>query len=175
VKGLRVAEASTLEQANRYLEKEFLPWWNQHLVVIAASPTDAHRPLGQEHLLDASLSLVDTRQVANDYTIRFDRKIYQIAREHVKAGLRGANVRVEARLDGSIAVRFGNQYLGISVCQPQPKFAPPASHPARSKPGRPSEAWRRSQPELFQSKTVLWRAAKNDRTLTRQTIDEGSL
>jgi hypothetical protein len=175
VKGLRVAGASTLEQANRYLDKEFLPWWNQHLVVIAASPIDAHRLLGQEHSLDASLSLVDTRQVANDYTVRFERKIYQITREHVRAGLRGANVRVEARLDGSIAVRFQHQYLGISVCQPQPKLAPPASHPARPKPGRPSEAWRRGQQALFQSKTVLWRAAKNDRTLTRQTVDEGNL
>ena len=32
VKGLRVAGVSTLEQANQYLEGEFLPWWNQHLV-----------------------------------------------------------------------------------------------------------------------------------------------
>jgi hypothetical protein len=38
VKGLRVAQASTIEHANQYLEQEFLPWWNQHLVVIAASP-----------------------------------------------------------------------------------------------------------------------------------------
>jgi hypothetical protein len=175
VKGLRVAEASTLEQANRYLDKEFLPWWNQHLVVIAASPIDAHRLLGQEHSLDASLSLVDTRQVANDYTVRFERKIYQITREHVRAGLRGANVRVEARLDGSIAVRFQHQYLGINVCHPQPKLALPARHPARSKPSRPSEASRRGNDALFQSKTVLWRAAKDDRTLTRQSVDEGSL
>lgn len=175
VKGLRVAGASTLEQANRYLDKEFLPWWNQHLVVIPASPIDAHRLLGKEHDLHASLSSVDTRQVANDYTIRFERKIYQIAREHVRAGLRGANVRVEARLDGSIAVRFGHQYLGIKVCHPQPKLAPPPSHPARSQSGRPSEAWRRSNQELFHSKTVLWRAGKDDRTLTRQTLDEGNL
>src|ERR1017187_7944441 len=31
VKGLRVAEAKTLEQANAYLETEFIPWWNQTL------------------------------------------------------------------------------------------------------------------------------------------------
>ena len=29
VKGLRVAGAGTLEQANAYLETEFLPWWKQ--------------------------------------------------------------------------------------------------------------------------------------------------
>jgi hypothetical protein len=29
VKGLRVAEAKTLEQANAYLATEFIPWWNE--------------------------------------------------------------------------------------------------------------------------------------------------
>src|SRR6202035_972337 len=33
VKGMRVAGVRTLEQANAYLEKEFLPWWNRTLVV----------------------------------------------------------------------------------------------------------------------------------------------
>jgi len=28
VKGLRVAGAQSLDEANRYLENEFLPWWN---------------------------------------------------------------------------------------------------------------------------------------------------
>jgi transposase len=169
VKGLRVAGVSTLEQANQYLEGEFLPWWNQHLVVIAASPADAHRPLGQEHSLEASLSLVHTRQVSNDYTLRFDRKIYQIARQSVRAGLRGANVRIESRLDGSIAVRFGCHYLGVSLCEPRPKLAAPAA-PARLRSRPPSEASRRSHQELFRSKTVLWQAAKNDRTRTLQSL-----
>ena len=37
VKGLRVAGARTLEEANAYLEAEFLPWWNQTLVVVSLS------------------------------------------------------------------------------------------------------------------------------------------
>src|ERR1039458_8744521 len=45
VKGLRVAEATTLEQANAYLETEFIPWWNQTLAVVPATAADAHRPL----------------------------------------------------------------------------------------------------------------------------------
>ena len=169
VKGLRVAGANTLGQANDYLEREFLPWWNQHLVVIAASPTDAHRPLHDEHDLDASLSLVETRQVCNDYTLRFDRKIYQIARESVRAGLRGANVRIESRLDGSIAVRFGPHYLAISLCEPRPKLSP--IRPVRPRSGKPSQAWRLSQDDLFRSKTALWQAVKTDRTRTRQTLE----
>lgn len=169
VKGLRVASAATMDEANRYLEREFLPWWNQHLVVLPANPVDAHRPLDQQHALDASLSLVDIRQVANDYTIRFDRKIYQIARDHVRAGLRGANVRVESRLDGSIAVRFREHYLSIAECAPPNKPATPVlQYPSKPKRGGPSDAYRRGHQALFQSQTLpVWQAALIDRTRTR--------
>ena len=71
VKGLRVAGASTIKQANAYLESEFLPWWNATLRVQPAHPDEAHRELGPEHDLDSALSHVETRRVANDYTIRF--------------------------------------------------------------------------------------------------------
>src|SRR5438270_4375185 len=77
VKGLRVAGASTLAEANRYLEQQFLPWWNQHLVVAPANNDDAHRPLGKEHSLAASLSYVESRQVSNGYTIQWDNHFYQ--------------------------------------------------------------------------------------------------
>jgi hypothetical protein len=123
VKGLRVARAKTLAQANSYLEKEYIPWWNQTLTVVPASADDAHRPLGKEHSLPASLSYVERRRVRNDYTIRFDGKIWQIAPSDIRSGLRGAVVRVEMRLDGSFAVRFGNRYLSATECQPRPKVA----------------------------------------------------
>jgi|SRR5579863_2216548 len=113
VKGLRVAGARTLEQANAYLEQEFVPWWNQHLVVLPANPSDAHRTLGPEHDLARILCQVHTRQVANDYTLRFQGTRYQIARRCVRSGLRGAAVRLEQRLDGSVAVAYQDRYLGV--------------------------------------------------------------
>lgn len=128
VKGLRVAEAKALEEANAYLESEFLPWWNQTLTVRPASSDDAHRPLGQEHDLAAGLSHVESRQVANDYTLRFENKLYQIQRADIRTGLRGGTVRVEKRLDGTLAVRFRDRYLCITECAPQPKAA--AAKPA---------------------------------------------
>ena len=78
VKGLRLEKVKTMAQANRYLEEEFLPWWNQHLQVAPAHPADAHRPLAEEHDLAATLSEVHTRQVANDYTVRFLGKLYRL-------------------------------------------------------------------------------------------------
>jgi hypothetical protein len=136
VKGLRVAGAKTLEQANGYLETEFIPWWNQTLAVVPASADDAHRVMGKEHSLGASLSYVEIRQVDNDYTIRFDTKIWQIARKDIRTGLRGASVRVEQRLDGSLAVRFGNRYVGVTECLPRPKVAA-APQRQKRKPAAP--------------------------------------
>ena len=69
----------------------------------------------------SSLGQNNTPQVSNDYTIRFDRKIYQIAREQVRAELRGANVRIESRLDGSLAVRFQQHFF------PSPNVRPHGS------------------------------------------------
>ena len=72
VKGMRVAGVQSLEEANAYLEKEYLPWWNQTRTVEPACAEDAHRPLGKEHDLAAILSHVEKRRVTNDYTIRWD-------------------------------------------------------------------------------------------------------
>jgi transposase len=116
VKGMRVAGVTTIEQANEYLTNEYLAWWERELTVTAVNPDDAHRPLDKSHSLAASLRYVETRQVRPDYTLRWDGKLYQIQRQAVVTGLRGANVRVEQRLDGSLAVRHGDRYLPIEEC-----------------------------------------------------------
>ena len=121
VKGLRVAGVKTIEQANQYLEEEYMVWWERELTVEPANPDDAHRPLDKSHNLAASLSHVETRQVRNDYTLRFDNELYQIEPRAVVSGLRGANVRVEQRLDGAVAVRYGEKYLPVAQCAPAEK------------------------------------------------------
>jgi len=92
VKGLRVAQASTLAEANAYLDSEYLAWWNTTLTVVPAEADDAHRPLGKQHSLASSLSHVETRSVGQDYTIRVGGRIYQIARGDIRAGLRKGTV-----------------------------------------------------------------------------------
>ena len=130
VKGMRVAGVKTIEQANQYLDQDYLVWWERELTVEAANPDDAHRPLGKSHNLAASLSHVETRQVRNDYTLRWDGKLYQIERQAVTTGLRRANVRVEERLDGSLAVRQGERYLLVNECAEADK--PKAARPAKA-------------------------------------------
>jgi hypothetical protein len=129
VKGMRVAGVRTIEQANEYLVNDYLVWWERELTVEAANPDDAHRRLEKSHNLAASLSHVESRQVRNDYTLRWDGKLYQIERRAVVSGLRGANVRVEQRLDGSLAVRYGERYLPVQECAVADK--PKATRPVK--------------------------------------------
>ena len=159
VKGLRVAGAKTLQQANRYLEQEFLPWWNQHLVVAPANATDAHRPLHSGHDLAAILSAVETRQVGNDYTLRIHGNKYQIARASIRPGLRGASVRVEKRLDGSLAVVYQGRYLEHQQCSPVPPATPPPPRkPAKATIDSKRTPWGKNYDQM--KDIPIWQAAK---------------
>jgi len=115
VKELRLAGATTMEQANEVLENVFLPWFNRRCVVPPASRNNAHRPLHPSMSLASILSLQDKRHVANDYTIRLDNQLYQIL-PPAWPGLRGGRVTVERRLDGSLHLRFKGHWLKYKVC-----------------------------------------------------------
>lgn len=110
VKELRLANASTLEQANMVLEKVFIPWFNRHCTVKPASENDAHRSLGRGHDLPAILSHQEKRVVGNDYTVRFQNQVYQLL-PPAWPGERGGQVIVEKRLDHSMKIRFKQRYL----------------------------------------------------------------
>ena len=138
VKGLRVAGAKTIEQANGYLEEDYLVWWERELTVEPANSDDAHRRLEKGHNLAASLGHVEIRQVRNDYTFRFEGKLYQIGRSAIASGMRGGNVRVEKRLDGAIAVRYSGLYLAVEECTAAVKRRTPL-------PAKPIQARRTGQ------------------------------
>lgn len=122
VKGLRKAGASTLEQANQYLTGEFLAEWNERFTVKPASDVDAHRPLGETLSMGSILSRVAQRQVMNDYTVAWEGRPWQIPKHAIQAGLRKSSIRVEARLDGTLVARVGNESIVLSVCKKAEKL-----------------------------------------------------
>lgn len=140
VKGLRVAGAKTVEQANAYLEETFLPWWSKTLTVEAVSSDNAHRPLGEGQDLNSILSYVDQRQVSNGYTVQYEGRTYQIDAGDVHAGLRGSKVRVEKRLDGSMVMRSTDKYLRTEECAKPVAANTAAKVPASDKPRKGANA-----------------------------------
>jgi hypothetical protein len=109
VKELRLAKATTCEQANAVLER-LQPAHNRKFARKAKEQNDAHRPLGPGHNLLAILSIQEERVVTNDYTVRFRNRFYQLL-PPAWPGLRGGKVVIECRLDGSMAIRFQGRYL----------------------------------------------------------------
>jgi len=165
VKGLRLAGASTAEQANAYLEQEFLPEWEGRFTVQPAHHADAHRPLGRGHDLAAILSVVAERVVTNDYTLQFDKQRYQVARADIRGGLRGAKVRVEKRLDGTLAARFRERYLTVSVCVPAGRARPQpeaAGAPVKETARVPSRPRRWMEGFSLKNNPPLWKVLKQE-------------
>jgi hypothetical protein len=109
VKELRLAGVTTCVGANEVLQR-LLPGHNRRFAKPARQATDMHRPLGPGHNLESILSIQEERVVANDYTIRFCNRFYQLLKP-IYPGERGGKVVIELRLDGSMAIRFRDNYL----------------------------------------------------------------
>lgn len=131
VKEMRLRGIETLEQANHYLECTFLPWWQQRFARQPRNPRDAHRRLAREHRLEQILSIREARSVSPDYTVSWQGQRWGLRREQVCAGLRGARVEVERRLDGSIWLRFRGRYWSLRHC---PAAAPASVSPSGLRP-----------------------------------------
>lgn len=127
VKELRLAEVTSCVEANRVLGR-FLPGHNRRFRKPAREAADAHRPLGPGHDLKAILSLQEERVVANDYTIRFRNRFYQLL-PPVYPGERGGRVVIEQRLDGSMAIRFRGNYLKYRELSPGDRAGGSAPRP----------------------------------------------
>jgi len=110
VKEMRLAKVKTIVQANALLDDGLLAKHNRMFSVPPREAGDAHRMVGPAFNVAAILSLQQQRTVANDYTVRFENRHYQLDKP-IYPGERGGKVVVEVRLDGSMAIRFGEHYL----------------------------------------------------------------
>jgi hypothetical protein len=125
VKEMRVAGIETLAAANRFLEITFWPFWNEQFTVRPAQASDAHRRLERGQRWEEILSIRVARRVAEDHTVSWDGQRWGVRREDVCAGLRGAAVAIERRLDGRHWLRFRGRSLPLVACPAAPRSASP--------------------------------------------------
>jgi hypothetical protein len=114
---LRLAGASTLEEANQVLS-DFLPRFNQRFGVPAAQPESAYRPVDPELDLGGVLCIKELRRVAKDNTVQYHGRTLQLYPAPQRPSYAGVRVEVQDRLDGSLRVRHKDQLL-------TPQDAPP--------------------------------------------------
>ena len=112
VSELRLAGASTIEQANSVLA-DFLPRYNQRFGVPAALSGTAYRQLPPSVCLDAVLCFKYVRTVASDNTVQFNGTAVQLLSNDHRASYARATVEVQERLDGSIVVAYQGRTLAV--------------------------------------------------------------
>lgn len=117
---LRLAEAHTLEEADRVLQR-FLPRYNAQFAVPAAQAGSAYRPLPAGTAAEAICCFKYERTVANDNTITLGKQRLQLVPGPGGRSYAHAIVEVQEHLDGRLAVCYRGAAL---LTTPAPATAP---------------------------------------------------
>ncbi len=107
---LRLAGASTLEQANRVLES-FRQDYNRRFAVAAREAANDFRPLSRKLNWDRVFSLRYERVVGKDHVIEFGARCIQLPPQKGQPGYAGARVELSHQLNGELHVWLGQQDL----------------------------------------------------------------
>ena len=118
VSELRIAGASTLEQANQVLW-DFLPRYNQRFAVPAKEPGSAYRQPGQGFNPDEVFCFKYRRTVGRDNVVRFGEHRLQIMPTNGRLSYVRARVELHERMDGSLAVYYQGQCLATKAAPPE--------------------------------------------------------
>ena len=154
IKELRLAGISTTEESNKFVEEVFIPKFNARFSVLARKKRNLHKSLTkfERENLGKIFSIQKTRVVNNDFTIRYERKWFQLAETQPTLVLRKARVLVGERIDGEIFISLRGKNLSyevlparpekvkmkvIALSRTKPTWKPPANHPWRKLPLNP--------------------------------------
>jgi hypothetical protein len=133
VKELRLAGVSTMEAGNAFLRDFYIADHNARYAIAPANGTDAHRPLLSDHSLDQILSQRTDRTVYNDYTLRFQKRFFQLFEEQPVRLRPKDKVEIEIRLDGSTHLRAKGCYLRFKPIEKRPYRPYLAARPSAGK------------------------------------------
>ena len=103
-KEMRLKNICTIAEANIYLEKIFVPWFNKKFSVTAKKQTNLHTILNTKELkqLPSILSVHDQRIIMNDYTVMHGGRLYQVKPKQPTLVRIGDRITVQTRTDGQI-------------------------------------------------------------------------
>ena len=126
VKEMRLRGIQSIEEANGFLE-EYWPIYNRKFAVRATEPGDLHRSLSRGLNLDNILCVKVGRVLRNDFTVAYNKKLYQIE-DPVRVG----QVKVHERPDGSIVILSKDRSLKYREILTRPEKA--KKQPVRTGP-----------------------------------------
>jgi transposase len=113
VKELRLAKIDTIDAANIFLEKNYLPSINKKFAKKPELAEDAHAPLLDKAGLKDIFCYETTRVVSNDFIISYESRIFQITKEQKLLPRPRDKVTVRELLDGTLNLLWQNTSLAF--------------------------------------------------------------
>ena len=147
---LRLAQAKTLQEANRVL-RAFLRRFNRRFAVPAAKPGMAYQSVTKERNLDEVFCFKYDRTVGADNVVAFANQRIQIKPCNGRQSYYRARVEIQERMDGSLVVYYQGQCLAT---QPAPLEAPVLRVQKKGRPSSP-KSFPSPSPSSNQTKKLL--------------------
>ena len=122
VKELKLANITTIEGANKFIE-EYIPRFNDKFAVIPNRKVDLHKRVNKGLLerLPQIFSIQKQRRIMNDYTIRFENQYFQLDTAQPTTVYKKDIVIVEKHLNEEIKINLKGHYLNYSILPERPK------------------------------------------------------
>ena len=111
VKALRLAGISTIQEANEFLQREFLPEHNRRFAIGAASPIDVHRKVPSGLVLAEILCVQEQRTVGRDWCVTYKQQVFQLDKRHEKLSLAGRRITVLEMASGQLRLTYKGHRL----------------------------------------------------------------
>ena len=129
-KEMRLANIRTMDAANTWLTKTFIPDFNKRFAVVAREEGDAHRALLSEEkqVLMRTFATKTERVVGNDFTVKHKGIWYQIERTEGTVVRSQDRVGVEEWMDDTLHIAKGNALLLFTKLPAKPERANEAKH-----------------------------------------------
>jgi transposase len=147
IKKLRLKRIGDYEQANRYVEQEYLPQHNAKYAVVPRSPVDFHEPVPRGLDLDEVFCLEYERVVSNDWVVGYEDRYFQLQESQPVTLSARSQVTMRVWRDGRIKLLCDGQPLRWQEIETRPKAEPRVrSLVRRAAPVRKPDAdhpWRR--------------------------------
>ena len=149
VKELRLKEITTVDEANALLHSGFCDTLNLKFAREPRSKADYHRAVPRKMDLADVFVREEVRRVANDWTISFEARTYQISADNRPLPKPKDHVIVRTRLDGRMGLIYRDRPLQFILAPiPSPRQSSkrkPAKTAPKPKPAvkpRPSHPWK---------------------------------
>lgn len=149
VKKMRLAGVASYEQANRYLNENYMAEHNRRFARQAASTADFHRKRPSKRRLDEVFQLEQERVVSLDWIVSYEGRLLQLARQSRHHAPARSHVTVRENERGEISVQYrGHKLRYAEIAQrparKTPRHADSSSIPSRHIRPREDHPWRRS-------------------------------